>query len=93
MLGIPMTGPESVRGPGYGYIDAVAGIASEDGRGAALRLPFEEFSASDKVERAISDSLRALRLEPPSVDLFLDFETLALLPAESRAAPGMASGM
>jgi hypothetical protein len=91
MLGIPMTGPESVRGPGYGYIDAVAGIASEDGRGAALRLPFEEFSASDKVEHAISDSLRALRLEPPSVDLFLDFETLALLPAESRAAPGMAA--
>jgi len=91
MLGIPMTGPESVRGPGYGYIDAVAGIASEDGRGAGLRLPFEEFSASDKVEQAIDDSLRALRLEPPSVDLFLDFETLALLPAESRTAPGMVS--
>lgn len=91
MLGIPMTGPESVRGPGYGYIDAVAQIASEDGRGAALRLPFEEFSAYDKAEHAINDSLQALRLEPASVDLFLDFETLALLPADSRTAQGMVS--
>jgi hypothetical protein len=91
MLGIPMTGPESVRGPGYGYIDAVATIAGEDGRGAALRLPFEEFSTTDKVEHAVSDSLRALRLEPSSVDLFLDFETLLLLPADSRTAPGMVS--
>lgn len=91
MLGIPMTGPESVRGPGYGYIEAVAGIASEDGRGAALRLPFEEFSASEKLEHAISDSLRALKLEPASVDLFLDFEALALLPAGSRTAQGMVS--
>lgn len=91
MLGIPMTGPESVRGPGYGYVDAIARIASDDARGAALRLPFEEFSASDKLEHAINDSLRALRLEPAAIDLFLDFETLALLPAESRAAPGMVS--
>jgi hypothetical protein len=91
MLGIPMTGPESVRGPGYGYIDAVAAIASEDGRGAALRVPFNEFSDSDKLRYAIDDTLQALRLEPSSLDLLLDFETLALLPAESRTAPAMVS--
>jgi len=91
MPAIPMTGPESVRGPGYEYIDAVAGIAHADGRGAALRIPFDELSDAGKLEHAISDSLRALRLEPSSIDLFLDFESLALLPADLRTATAIVS--
>lgn len=91
MSAIPMTGPESVRGPGYEYIEAVADIAQADGRGAALRIPFDELSEADKLDHAIGDSLRALKLEPPSIDLFLDFETLALLPGESRAAASIVS--
>jgi hypothetical protein len=93
MLGIPMTGPESVRGPGYGYIEAVAEIAHEDGRGAALRVPFDELSDTGKLDRALGDSLRALELEPSSVDLFLDLETLALLPAASRSVVAIVSAL
>jgi hypothetical protein len=93
MLGIPITGPESVRGPGYGYIEAVAEISRVDGRGAALRVPFDELSDTRKLDRAIGDSLRALSLEPSSVDLFLDLETLALLPAASRSVAAIVSAL
>lgn len=93
MLAIPMTGPETVRGPGYKYIESVAGIAQADGRGAGLRIPFDELSDADKLEHAVRDSLRVLRLKPSSTDLFLDFETLALLPEDSRSAAGMVSAL
>lgn len=91
MLAIPMTGPESVRGPGYEYLEAVANISQADGRGAALRIPFDELSDLGKLKHAIDGSLQALRLEPSFIDLFLDFEILALLPAGSRATASIVS--
>jgi len=89
MLAIPMTGSEAMRGPGYGYLEAVAGIAHIDGRGAAIRLHAEEFSDRAKLERALSDTLQVLALEPRLVDVFFDFESIGFLPAQYRTTEGL----
>lgn len=91
MLGIPMTGPEAVRGPGYFYLDAVASIAHADGRGAAVRVPFNEFNENNKFQRAIDNTLRALKLDPSAVDLFLDIEAIRFLPRQYRNTEGLVS--
>lgn len=91
MQAIPMTGSESVRGPGYAYLDAVSAIARQDARGAAIRLPFDEFSDRAKFERVLEDTLQTLDLAPDSVDLFLDFETFAFLPEQYRSTEGLVS--
>jgi hypothetical protein len=91
MLAIPMTGSESVRGPGYPYLEAVAAIAQADGRGAAIRLAFDEFNDNAKLQSALEDTLRVVRQEPESVDLFLDLETIAFLPQQYRSAAGLVS--
>jgi len=93
MLAIPVAGPESVRGPGYDYLEAVARIAKRDGRGAALRIPFEEFSDSQKLSFAIEDSLRVLSLQPELIDLFLDFEALSMLPADARSSAAIVTAV
>lgn len=91
MLAIPMAGPESVRGPGYEYINAVAAIARADRRGSALRIPFEELSDPRKLNHAIGDTLQVLELQSSDTDLFLDFESLSHFSADSRAAASMVS--
>jgi hypothetical protein len=91
MLAIPMTGSESVRGPGYAYLEAVAAIAKVDGRGAAIRLPVDELNDSMKLQHALEDTLRTLRLGPALVDLFLDLETIAFLPQQYRSTEGLVS--
>ena len=91
MLAIPMTGSESVRGPGYAYLEAVAAIAQADGRGAAIRIPVDEFNDSVKLQHALEDTLRAVRLGPEVVDLFLDLETIAFLPQQYRSTGGLVS--
>lgn len=89
LLAIPMTGPESERGPGYAYLDAIATIAQIDGRGAAVRLPFDEFSDSAKLSIAVNDTLRSLQLDRSLVDLFLDLETISFLPQQYRSTAGL----
>jgi hypothetical protein len=91
MLGIPMTGSETVRGPGYAYLEAIAAIARVDRRGAAVRFPVDEFSDPAKLKHALTDTLQALSLEPASVDVFLDLETIAFLPQQYRSTQGLVS--
>lgn len=91
MQAIPMTGPESIRGPGYAYLEAIAAIAQTDGRGAAVRVPFDEFNDSAKFPKAVDDTLRVLNLEPSVADLFLDLETVAFLPQQYRSTAGLVS--
>jgi hypothetical protein len=67
----------------------VAAIVQLDQRGAAVRLPVNEFNDRRRLHNAIDDTLRALGLEPPAVDLFLDVETIAFLPQQYRSAEGL----
>ena len=78
MLGIPVTGPEFIRGPGSDYLDAVARIAQHDGRGAALRMPYAEMRDVADLRQAIDDTLGILRLPPTMVDVYIDFESLVI---------------
>ena len=57
-----MTGPESVRGPGYAYLEAVAAIIQLDKRGAAVRLPVSEFNERRRLQNAIDDTLHMLNI-------------------------------
>jgi len=84
--GIPVAGPESARGPGDRYIKVVSDIASRDGRGAALRLPFHELVRADTAQAVLAAMLTALELDPKDLDLFLDLEAITLLPSEQRSA-------
>ena len=91
MLASPRTGSESVRGPGYAYLEAVAAIAQVDGRGAAIRLPADELNDRVKLQHTLEDTLRTLRLGPALVDLFFDLETIAFLPQQYRSTEGLVS--
>ena len=72
-------------------MDAVARIAALDGRGAALRLPYAEFSDVDSLVREIDAGLKALSLPANDVDLFLDAESLALMPPALATLPVLMS--
>lgn len=75
---IPVAGTD--RGPGVAYIDAVARIAHKDGRGAALRLAYEDFNDVDILEREIVAALKSLALPHERLDVFLDVGSIAALP-------------
>ncbi len=85
MLAIPVAGPESIRGPCYGYLNAIARAAYRDGRGVAIRLPYRELNRPDTLSGTINDILKVLSIPPSMVDVFLDFEALAILPPEARS--------
>jgi hypothetical protein len=89
MKAIPVSGPLAERGPGKSYLEAVAQIASVDQRGAALRLPYTEFSDPGLLAREIDAGLKALSLSEKDVDLFLDTESLALLPDTDVNEPAL----
>ena len=91
MLAIPTTGTVSVRGPGTSYLNAVATIASNDKRGAGLRLTFYEFYDQRRLVDSFDSSLSILGVDSIDVDLFLDFESLAILPHEYQTASGIAA--
>lgn len=82
--GIPVAGPESVRGPGNRYLEAVSGIAKADNRGLALRLPSEDLLRPDNVSSVVAETLRVLSVSPEEVDLILDMEALIRLPHEDK---------
>lgn len=85
MQAVPVAGPESIRGPGYRYLEAVARIAHRDQSGVAVRIPYRELSKPDALEGVIDDTLKILSVIPDMVDLFLDFEALTHLPPEARS--------
>lgn len=87
-LGVPVAGPESVRGPGNRYLEAVSGIAKIDGRGIALRLPPEDVLRPDKISAVVADTLNVLEMSSEVVDLVIDVESLIRLPhgADSESA-------
>lgn len=81
---IPVAGPLSVRGPGSGYVEAIARIAGRDGRGAALRIPYHELSRPEILETSLVELLRLLRLRSEMVDVFLDFEAIERLHVDEQ---------
>lgn len=83
--GIPVAGPESMRGPGDRYTLSVAGVVSRDGRGVALRIPFHEVARAESIEIVLAAMLNGLRLLPETADLFLDLEAISVLRAEERS--------
>jgi hypothetical protein len=70
------------RGPGAAYLEAVARIAGRAGRGAALRISHTDYSDPDTLSRELEAGLKNLALPSEQVDLFLDAESIALMPAE-----------
>lgn len=80
---IPVSGTRSERGPEPTYLEAVARIALRDERGAALRISHADFSSQHSLERELAAGLASLSLPPEQIDLFLDAESIALMPAQS----------
>jgi hypothetical protein len=79
---IPVAGTLLERGPGAAYLEAVARIAGRAGRGAALRISHTDYSDPDTLSRELEAGLKNLALPSEQVDLFLDAESIALMPAE-----------
>ncbi len=77
---VPVAGTD--RGPGSSYKEAIARIAARDQRGAALRLPYEDFSGAEILEQALKSALETLRLAPEQLDVFLDAGSLPAMPSE-----------
>jgi hypothetical protein len=77
---VPVAGTD--RGPGVAYNEAIARITARDGHGAALRLPYEDFSDPDILGVQISSVLGQLHLEPAAIDLILDAGSLDAMPPE-----------
>lgn len=75
---VPVAGTD--RGPGVTYNEAIARIAAGDGRGAALRLPYEDFSDPDVLRAQISVALGELQVESSAIDLILDAGSLDAMP-------------
>lgn len=82
---VPVAGTLSERGPGTAYLEAVAKIAKRTGRGAALRISHTDYSDPDTLRRELRTGLASLSLTPDQVDLFLDAESIALMPVESSS--------
>lgn len=66
---VPVAGPISARGPEL--LEIIREIARRDGRGAALRVPFMEFSHTDVLQRELRDALRTLALDSAEIHLRL----------------------
>ena len=81
---IPVAAPLNMRGPGTGYFEAVANIAGRDGRGVALRLPYETFANGNARRTELIEALAHLRVPPSEVDVYLDANSLALVSADER---------
>lgn len=81
---IPVVGPVSMRGPGTHYFEAVSRVATRDGRGVAVRVPYEDFVTPKGLERVLKETLDLVSIEPASADVLLDAGSLALVPPESR---------
>ncbi|GEM_PF-6295761 len=68
---IPVAAPLSVRGPGTDYFEAVARVALRGERGAALRVPHEDFATKKTLDSVLKESMALLDLSPSQVDVYL----------------------
>lgn len=82
---IPVAGTLSERGPGAAYLEAVAKVAKLAGRGVALRISHADYSDPDALNRELTVGLAYMSMPPEQVDLFLDAESIALMPVESSS--------
>jgi hypothetical protein len=82
---IPVAGTLSERGPGAAYLEAVAKVAKQAGRGAALRISHADYSDPDVLNRELAAGLENLSLMPEQVDLFLGAESIVFMPVESAS--------
>jgi len=80
---VPVAGTD--RGPGITYNKAIAGIAASDSRGAALRLPYEDFSDPDVLKNVLVTALKELNLAASEVDLILDAGSLEAMPTSQAS--------
>lgn len=80
---VPVVAPLSLRGPGTHYFEAVSRVAARDKRGVTLRLPYEDFAVAARLDRSLRETLGLISVAPEDVDVYLDAESLALLPVES----------
>lgn len=84
---IPVTGPESERGPGDRYINAVTDIAQRGNRGAAIRLPYEALLDPGRLQDQLTQLRNAFSLPFSMIDVFLDLEALNRLSSVERSDP------
>jgi hypothetical protein len=85
LQGIPVAGPESHRGPGNRYLEAVAAIAHADQRGAAVRIPQDAITRSEHIADVVEGVATTLSLPTSLIDLFIDLEAIDRLPPEFQA--------
>lgn len=82
---IPVSGPLLTRGPGTEYIDAVRDIGRALASGVAIRIPFPMFRDAAQLAESIDECIRLLETRDEEVDLFLDYELLAVLPETEQS--------
>jgi hypothetical protein len=80
---MPVAGPVGFRS--VDYLAAVADVARRNGRGLAIRLTSEDFLEASRLEQSLEPCLAALNIPASHIDLILDFESIARLPADQRA--------
>lgn len=80
---MPVAGPVGFRDADY--LAAVADVARRDGRGLAIRLPYEDFLEISRLEASLESCLATLDIPASRVDLVLDFEAIPRLPADQGA--------
>jgi hypothetical protein len=80
---VPVAGTD--RGPGITYNEAITRIAASDGRGAALRLPYEDFSDPDVLKKVLVTALKELKLAAGEIDLILDAGSLEAMPPDQAS--------
>lgn len=80
---MPVAGPIGFRGAEY--LAAVAEVARRDGRGLAIRLPWEDFLEIGRLEESLGPCLEVLSIPASRMDLVLDLEAIARLPKDQGA--------
>lgn len=88
---IPVSGTLSERGPEPTYLDAVAKCARRGSIGAALRITHADYSDVNILGGEIAAGLERLGLPASQVDLLLDAESIALMPAEQASEGALLS--
>lgn len=81
---IPVTGPESIRGPGRSYLDAVRSVSKEFGADSAIRLPIGPLFLGETLKRDLELVLSSEHINPGVTDLLLDAEALARWPEDEK---------
>lgn len=87
---IPVIGPLlERRGATGAYLSGVAGIAVRDGRGLAIRLPFDDLNRVDNLNVVIDEIQVAIGLRDSDCDVFLDAGPADSLPGGLQKAAAL----